>query len=166
MKIKYKKICIIILMCIIITIGAVAFLNKEETFENVSSLENQYEHQEINEIIKENSELSTEEEKQKIDEIKTSFGITGDTDLYEVQKGYNNTEIAVVKPSIKYKVAFAGMIQNEKPTISELDSIIQNNHPKYTGIWIENNSREKFLKLLKNQTKAEYKIDDLRLSKS
>ena len=165
MKLKSKKIYLIILaiMIIAIIICAVAFLNKEETVKNDVSSINENIYQEINQIV---SEISEEEKKlQEVDEIKANFGITGDTQLYEVQNDYNNNTIAVVKPSIKYKVAFAGMTKKAKPQIEELNNIIEKNHPKYTGIWIENSSREKFLKMLGKETKAKYEIDELRIFK-
>lgn len=151
--IKNKKIiytCLIILLLIFIII----FLGiKDNRF--LTKTENDL----VNEQNLEENSLS-EQDIKKVEEIKNEIGITGNTELYEIQKGYDNKEIAVIKPNIKYKVAFAGMIKKHKPQMNELDNIIEKNHPKKNGIWIENNSREKMLKIIKNNTKSTYKIDD------
>ena len=102
----------------------------------------------------------SEEEKKEIDEIKANFGISGNAELYEIQND-NNIEIPVIKSSIKYKVAFSGMIKNTEPDISKIDEIIKESHPKNAGIWIEEKSRDKFLKLIENNTNSTYTIDKL-----
>lgn len=151
--IKNKKIiytCLIILLLIFI----IMFLGiKDNRF--LTKIENDL----VNEQNLEENSLS-EQDIKKVEEIKNEIGITGNTELYEIQKGYDNKEIAVIKPNIKYKVAFAGMIKKHKPQMNELDNIIEKNHPKKNGIWIENNSREKMLKIIKHNTKSTYKIDD------
>ena len=38
-----------------------------------------------------------------------------DYDLYEIQEGEDSVKIATIKSSVKYKVAFAGMIKNKVP---------------------------------------------------
>lgn len=151
--IKNKKIiytCLIILILIFIIIFFGIKNNKfwVKTENNLVDEQN----------LEENSLI--EQSVEKVEEIKNEIGITGNTELYEIQKGYDDKEIAVIKPNIKYKVAFAGMIKKQKPEMNELDNIIETNHPKNNGIWIENNSREKMLKIIKNNTKSTYKIDD------
>ena len=66
-------------------------------------------------------EINTDEENQKIDEIKYNTGATGDSNIYEVQiDSYDGREVVVVKPSIKYKVAFAGMVKNDRHKTADL----------------------------------------------
>ena len=65
------------------------------------------------------------------------------------KKDYNNSQVAVIKPSIKYKVAFAGMINKRQPEFNELDTIIKTKHPQNCGIWIEKDSQDEFLNLIK-----------------
>ncbi len=79
-------------------------------------------------------EVVQEQNNSKIEEIKNEIGITGNTELYEIQKGDDNKEIAVIKPNIKYKVAFAGIIKKQKPDTNELDDIIEKEHPQSNGI--------------------------------
>lgn len=161
MKTKNKtQYFIILFILIFIIIGIVFFLNKKETSNDVSlKNENIEENNNIKEIEPEGNNLS-EQEKAQIEELKNNSGITGDTQLYEVQKDYNDTEIAIVKPSIKYKVAFSGMIKKQKPEIAELDSIVLENHPKNAGIWVEDDSRTKFLELINNNTDSVYEINE------
>ncbi len=114
----------------------------------------------VNEISLENYN-QTKEEKAEIKEIEQSVGITGNTQLYEVQEDTtNNMKIVTIKPSIKYKVAFTGMIKNEQPKIEEVDTIIKQNHPKYAGIWINSKDRDTILKLFSNFTNSDYFIDE------
>ena len=63
---------------------------------------------------------------------------------------------------MKYKVAFAGMIKKTIPSFEELDKILEQNLPKYSGIWIEQDSRNKILKLLNNSEKnnSKYSINN------
>lgn len=53
----------------------------------------------------------------------------------------------------------AGILQKEKPEYSNIDEILKKG-PNHTGIWIEESSREKLLELIKNITKANYKINE------
>ena len=49
------------------------------------------------------------------------------------------------------------MIKKSKPTFNELDQILQQKLPKYSGIWIEQNSRDNLLKLFNNSEKTNSK---------
>lgn len=158
-----EVIILIVIVALIITI--VLFKNKANNNElqNENNVENNNEQmaEQEKEIQKiEEQPQQTEEQKQEIDEIKTSIGATGDSSIYEVQDGYNNQKIVIVKPNVKYKVAFAGMIKKSKPTLEEADEIIQNQHPKYAGIWIYDDCRQKFLEMLKECSNSEYNIDE------
>ena len=53
------------------------------------------------------------------------------------------------------------MIKKSAPKYDELDNILKQNLPKYAGIWIEKDSRDKLLKLF-NDSKfinSKYYID-------
>lgn len=148
---KKKYILIPVLIMAIIIISIVVY-NKKESAKN-----NFVEPKEIKEISKQ--ENITEEEKIEISDVKSSTGLTGENQLYDVQENYG-IKVAVIKPSVKYKVAFVGMIKNSKPEIEKLDNIVTQNHPKYAGIWVYEQDRERFLKLLKKITISDYKIDE------
>lgn len=113
----------------------------------------------INEIVPENYN-QTDEEKAEINEFGYSVGFKGDSQLYEVQEDSYNMKIVTVKPSIKYKVAFSGMINNSLPKIDEIDSVVELYHPKYAGIWIDEDSRENILKLIAKIANSDYFVDD------
>lgn len=144
MKINKKIILSVIIFLFIIAIIVIYFkmINKKE--ENSKNEE---------QVLSKN--LMT------IDELKGDTGLTGDAGIYEVQEEYDGKQILTIKASIKYKVAFAGMIKNSKPTMEELDTILNENSPKENGIWIEKDSRDKFLKIFNNnKTNSKYTIDD------
>lgn len=67
-----------------------------------------------------------------------------------------------VKANVKYKVAFAGMVKKTLPSFEELDKILEQKSPKYRGIWIEQNSRDKLLKLFNSSEKinSKYSINN------
>lgn len=102
-------------------------------------------------------------EKEKIEDLKYEVGATGDSNIYELQtNNSDNGEILTVKASVKYKVAFAGMIKKALPDMAEIDQIFEDNHPKQNGIWIEKDSREKILEILNNKEifNAKYAVDE------
>lgn len=179
MKINRKKVIICITICIliinVIVICTVRKENNPKENDNNNSSENikQEEKSDDNKENIENTEnvekeiqitTSTQEESQISDEEKTEIieetGKQGDYALYEIQEGEDNIKIATIKSSVKYKVAFAGMIKNKVPEKEELDDILEKNHPKYAGIWIKSESQSEFLKYISSVTKSEYEINE------
>ena len=94
-----------------------------------------------------------------VETLKKDVGITGDNELYQVQTEYDGKKILDIKPEIQYKVAFAGIIEQGKPKIENVDAIFNNNYPEDYGIWIENNSRDKILQILNRNLNNEYEIN-------
>lgn len=182
MKINRKKVIICITICIliinVIVICTVRKENNPKENDNNNSSENikQEEKSDDNKENTENTEntenvekeiqitTSTQEESQISSEKKTEIieetGKQGDSDLYEIQEGEDNIKIATIKSSVKYKVAFAGMIKNKVPKKEELDDLLEKNHPKYAGIWIKSESQSEFLKYISSVTKSEYEINE------
>lgn len=150
-----KKIIIgvaIILVVLVIIVAAI-LINKKEN--NKVAVDNTA----TDNIIEENNntknnveeEINTDEENQKIDEIKYNTGATGDSNIYEVQiDSYDGREVVVVKPSIKYKVAFTGMVKNDLPQMQEVNQIYEDNKPQKNGIWVESDNRDKILNMFNN----------------
>lgn len=99
-------------------------------------------------------------EHDNVEALKNDVGITGDNKLYQIQTEYDGKEILDIKPEIQYKVAFAGIIEQGSPKIENIDAIFNNNYPKDYGIWIENNSRDKILKILNRNLNNEYEINE------
>ncbi len=179
MKINRKKVIICITICIliinVIVICTVRKENNTKENDNNNSSENikQEEKSDDNKENTENTEnvekeiqitTSTQEESQISDEEKTEIieetGKQGDYDLYEIQEGEDSVKIATIKSSVKYKVAFAGMIKNKVPEKEELDDLLEKNHPKYAGIWIKSESQSEFLKYISSVTKSKYEINE------
>lgn len=136
-----KKIFfVIIIVFIVLGIGTYVFLNKSD------------------DRLREKSK-----EVEEIEELKDNIGAIGKSEIYEVQKdNYTNNNALIVKSDIKYKVAFAGLIEKALPNINEIDEILNNKHPLKNGIWIEKDSRKKIIELLNNGNffNNKYKIDD------
>lgn len=110
---------------------------------------------------KESQEKNSSQNQVTVNELKEETGLTGNTDIYEIQEEYDGREVLTVKASLKYKVAFSGMIKNTKPTMEELDAVLNENFPKNKGVWIEKDSRDKILKIFNNDNvNSKYIIDD------
>ena len=129
-----KKI-IIVIFCIVIIIGlgVVGYL-KQKTSNEVS--------------------------KEEVNDLKEDIGVSGDTDLYQIQTEYDGNKTLDIKPEIQYKVAFAGIIEQKVPKLENVDTIFNKNYPKNYGVWIDSTSREKFLTMLKENTNNENKITE------
>ena len=83
-----------------------------------------------------------QEEEIPIEELKEEFNATGADEIYEVQTEYDGRKVLAVKPSINYRVAFAGMIKKAKPEYSEVDKIYEENMPTENGIWVEDKEKD------------------------
>ena len=155
---KDKKIVLIILI-IILLFGMVLSMIfvKNKSKENQNTI---LKKEEINEEIKEGSDEKEETSQEHLEELIKETGKQGENDLYEVQEGENNIKVATIKGSIKYKVAFAGMIKGSMPYKEELDNVFDNNQPRKKGIWIYEKDRTKFLKYLSSVTLSKYSIDE------
>ena len=154
---KGLKIGIIIgIILILIIIAVILFLNrKKETENNQIAEENETVQENANIILEESEEPQSEEEKEKIEEIKNETGLTADTNIYEVQEEYDGREVLVVKDSVQYRVALAGILNKAMPEQSKIDEILQN-RPTKTGIWVTEQSRDAFLQYLQSTTKNQY----------
>lgn len=144
-------ICLIIIICIIITN---IFLNIDNKSKN---LEDILEQNKIEETENQNEDNLSQ---QKIDIIKDDLGYNNtNTNMYEIKKEYDGREVIVIKPNIQYKVAMAGAIKNGKPEFSEIDGLLEQ-APNKSGIWIEKNSRKEFVEILQKYTYCSYTIDE------
>lgn len=138
-----KKNKVIIISIIVIIIVLIPFLiikknnkNSNEIYGNNTIIINNI----YTEIDKNQIEYS---ENTNVEELKQETGKMGNSDIYEIQTEYDGRKTLQVKPNLKYKVAFAGMIKNSKPSNSELDDIYSKNSPSDNGIWVEKSSRNK-----------------------
>ncbi|MBO4293434.1 MAG: hypothetical protein J5881_03495 [Clostridia bacterium] len=97
-----------------------------------------------------------------IELLKEEYKITGENELYEVETENDGRKVLNIKPSINYKVAFAGMIKGTNPDLQEIDTIFEKEHPKKSGIWVNKSSRDKILNYLNSNREldAGYEIDE------
>ena len=154
MKIKNKKVIILVVLLIMFVAILVLLFNKRIQKDNNQNNFEKYGEQVDKNQIEYQPDVTVEE-------IKNEIGATGNTDIYEVEQEYDGRNILAIKPSIKYKVAFAGMIKNAKPSMSELDNIIEEKLPHKTWIWVEEKSRDKILEIFNDgDVNSKYLIDD------
>lgn len=106
-----------------------------------------------------NEENLIANDKNLINEIKEEINATGDTNIYEVKKEYDGRKIIQIKPNIQFETALAGILKDAMFEEDEIETLLENK-PKYNGIWISNNSREKFLELLEKNNIDNYIIDE------
>lgn len=139
MKINIKKL---LLLLVIIIIAILILINNKENETVVQ------EKKENNTVIEE------------IEQIKQETGMTANEELYEVNVEYDGKKVLNIKPEIQYKIAFAGIMKNKIPELNEIDKIFEDEYPKESGIWIDVNSRNEFLKLLNNVTNNKYEITE------
>ena len=146
-----KKNIIITCILVIIVVFVIIFISNKDKKANIQILQS-----EVNyvEDIK-----NSDEENEKVENITAEQGSTVNTKIYQISTEYDGREVAIVKPSIQFKVAIAGAIKKAKPEFDEIDELLKK-APTHTGIWINSSSREQFLSLLKKITNSNYKIDD------
>lgn len=143
---KKKKTIFVFSIIVLIIVLAIGGILIAKTWNN----NNQEENTTNNEMDEFRSNSIMYDEDASLDELKEEYKITGPDELYEVQTEYDGRKAVVVKPEIDYKVAFAGMIKNDIPEFSEVDTIFNDNYPQGTGIWIDEKSRESVLNYLNN----------------
>lgn len=153
MKINKKKVILTIILIIAIVVFIIAIIKKDKNIQN-STFINEYETIDKNQISY--SENAT------IDDLKKDISATGETEIYEIREEYDGRKILAIKPSVKLKIAFAGIIKKSIPELSEADEIMNNNFPKENGIWIEDDSKTKVLNLFNesSETNSEYSINE------
>lgn len=145
-----RKVIIVITLTIIVFLIHYKMTNREN--ENINS----------NEVSNTNIEENiTDNKKTEVDELKEQYNITGNSDIYNVETESDGRKVINVKPSVNFKVAFAGMIKKSKPDYKDLDSIVNANIPTKKGIWINKEDREKILTFLNNneEIKCQYEIN-------
>lgn len=153
MKNKIIVGIIVAIVALILIFGVLICFKTENKETNVVAINDVYTEIDKNQI--------SYQENVDVDELKQDAGKTGNSDIYEVQTEFDGRKILQVKAGLKYKVAFAGMIKNSKPSNSELDDIYSKNMPSNTGIWIEIDSRNKILEYFNNTGlfESKYEVD-------
>ena len=151
-----KRIKIILLIIAIIIfiaiIGIVILKNNSEDKSNKEEWKNDFSEVDKNEINYKNNTT--------INELKEEMKIEADSNLYEITQEYDGRKTLSIKTNILYKVAFAGIIKQEKPTLEEIDKIFDENYPQKDGIWVSKQSRDVFLRMINEESSVKYNIND------
>lgn len=159
-----RKITVILISTIIIVAIILLAINKTHNVETKGE-NNQIQGETSNEntVLTENAGLDEKvdsTENTEVEELKQQYNITGNNEIYNVETEKDGRKVINVKPSINFKVAFAGMIKKQKPSFEEIDSIFENNAPNQKGIWIKKENREKILNYLNDNSKCKYEINN------
>lgn len=143
---------IIAIMIFIAIIGIVILKNNSEDKSNKEEWKNDFSEVDKNEINYKNNTT--------INELKEEMKIEADSNLYEITQEYDGRKTLNIKTNILYKVAFAGIIKQEKPTLEEIDKIFDENYPQKDGIWVSKQSRDVFLRMINEESSVKYNIND------
>lgn len=167
MKKNKKPLLVTILVILVIVIALILLLskislNKNKSRNTETNIDENTTIEYINDIYTETNKNEIEyQENTTVEDLKTQTGVTANNEIFEIEEEYDGRKVLTVKPSLKYKVAFAGMIKNSIPKMNEIDKISEESLPQYTGIWIEKNSRNKILQLVNGEnTNSKYYIDE------
>lgn len=155
-----KKIVILISIVVIIFIIIIYQFNSKES--NKNNLENSTEQETSKEYQKMIDNSTMYDKNSTLEDLKEEYKIIGDNEIYEVEIEKDGRKVIDVKADIGYKVAFCGMIKEEKPKFEELDSIYELNRLQESGVWINKSDRTKILSYLNSSEylKSKYKIDE------
>ncbi|MBO6232726.1 MAG: hypothetical protein J6N78_01490 [Clostridia bacterium] len=145
-----KKIilCATALIVIILLVVIMVLINDNHKEEN-SVFINEYEEIDKNQI--------SYNKNSTVNELKEESGLKGNSDIYDIREEYDGRKILTVKTSLKFKVAFCGLIEKEIPQIDELDNVFKDKLPHKYGVWIENKSRDKIIKAINDSGKTNSK---------
>lgn len=146
-----KKYIPIVIVIIIILIGATAIIKFSKRNEKL----------ETKNEISINTENTQDNNNNDIEDVKQSIGFSGQSDIYEIHKEDENTKILEVKPNVKIMVAYSGIIKKDKFSLEEAKKTFEENYNNHSGIYIVENSRNKFLNMLNSKMfNNKYLIDE------
>ena len=157
-KKNYIIIGLVVLVVILIIVLIVFFSRKGN--ENVNNTETEN-------VVNENTENNTnivdqnieKQNPEEIESIKNEINATGNTDIYYVDEEYDGRKILQIKPDVQFDVDLAGIMKNSKPEENEINELV-GKEPTNNGVWISEQSRERFSDLLKNNNINDFSISD------
>lgn len=146
---KRKLVITIAIIFIIISIFCIAryiIVSKKDEIQNkennqTENWDNQYSEVDKNDINYNNTA--------DVDKLKEQMGLTASSDIYEISEEFDGRKTLNVKPTILYKTAFAGIVNQEKPEIKNLDKVFEEKYPSRNGIWISEKARNNDIKTIK-----------------
>ena len=153
-----KQYYIMSLVILIVIIGIIIFfINRKKSDDSgVENILLTNEIQNLSNIIDENNIIqnvfSEQAESDNLDEIRnmqTQINSTANPNIYKIEEEYDGRKILQIKPEVQYVVDLAGVLKNGKPLENEINELLKG-VPNKNGIWISEQSRQKFLNLLAN----------------
>ena len=161
---KNKKYIIIglAIIVIILIVALVIFFSKKDN-EDVNNMILVSENNVTNENAEDNTSIVDQDTSNQnvveIENMKNEINATGNTDIYYVDEEYDGRKILQVKPDVQFDVDLAGIIKNTMPEENEISELV-GKAPTDNGIWISEQSRERFSDLLKNNNINDFSISD------
>ena len=159
---KYCKIIIPIVALVIVAIIVNIVWKKKDTYKNQEYTNSSLTEQGIvdEKIVDEKKENVIENDNpEEIESIKNEINSTADSNIYYVTEETDGRKILQIKPKVQFQVDLAGIMKNSKPEEKEIESL-NKKAPNKTGIWISEQSRDKFIDLLNKNN-----IDNLSIKK-
>lgn len=158
-----KKYYIIIIVLVIVIIGIIIFANLKEEKEDIENIVNN-EVENIsnlnqNEIQNMIEEIAVNEDLEEIKKMQSQINSTANPNIYKIEEEYDGRKILQIKPEVQYEVDLAGVLKNGMPLENEISELLKKS-PTNSGIWISEQSRQKFLKLLENNNISNFYISD------
>ena len=156
---KRKLVITIAIIFIIISIFCIAryiIVNNKNEIQNkennqTENWDNQYSEVDKNDINYNNTA--------DVDKLKEQMGLTAPSDIYEISEEFDGRKTLNVKAEILYKTAFAGIVNQEKPEMENLDKVFETKYPTRSGIWISERAKEKIVKILNENLQTKYSVD-------
>ena len=110
-----------------------------------------------NEIIE--NKAGQSEQNDEIERIKETINAKGKTDIYQIETEHDGRKIIQIKPEVQFDVDLAGRLKDGKPEEDEIKKILEK-RPIGKGIWVSEQSREQFIKILKNNNLNNFSVND------
>ena len=145
---KNKKIIIIAISVILILALIVGIIIANKEMKNEQNAQNTVKVEDIDIY-----------DQTKISELKSKNNATADSNMYQIYVEYDGNQMLQIKPEIQYDTVLAGILKNDIPSEDEIDTILQKS-PNKNGIWISEQSREGFMKLLHENNINELTINN------
>ncbi len=155
---KKKLIIAIVIIFIIIAICVIArciIVNNKDKIKNKENSQTENWDNQYSEVDKNDINYNTAD----VDKLKEQMGLTAPSDIYEISEEFDGRKTLNVKAEILYKTAFAGIVNQEKPEMENLDKVFETKYPTRSGIWISERAREKIVKILNENLQTKYSVD-------
>ena len=159
---KYCKIIIPIVALVIVAIIVNIVWKKKDSYKNQEYTNSSLTEKGIldEKIVDEKEENVIENDNpEEIESIKNEINSTADSNIYYVTEETDGRKILQIKPKVQFQVDLAGIMKNSKPEEKEIEGL-NKKAPNKTGIWISEQSRDKFIDLLNKNN-----IDNLSIKK-